>query len=129
MTTTEAAPIRPEASKADAFMKKFLRVDNAAPSTQAEAQNAFQTSILVSSVRCLLTYIFFPFVAPALGMAASVGRPLGIAISLVAMVSITISMRRFWRSNHPKRWHYTVLGGAVFCFLVYSLVFDLVGLL
>ncbi|MEZ5379374.1 MAG: hypothetical protein R2733_22935 [Acidimicrobiales bacterium] len=128
MTTTETVPTRQDVPKADAFMKKFLRVDQAQPATQAEAQSAFQKSILVSSVRCLLTYIFFPFVAPAIGLAASVGRPLGIAISLVAMVSITISMRRFWRSNHPKRWHYTVLGGAVFLFLVYSLVFDAVGL-
>ncbi len=110
-------------------MKRFLRVDQAQPSTQAQAQSAFQTSILVSSVRCLLTYIFFPFVAPAIGMAASVGRPLGIAISVVAMASITISMRRFWRSDHPKRWHYTILGGTVFCFLVVSLIVDVVGLL
>ncbi len=109
-------------------MRQFLRVDQAQPATKAQAQSAFQTSMLVSSVRCLLTYIFFPFVAPALGMAASVGRPLGIAISLVAMVSITISMRRFWRSEHPKRWHYTVLGGTVFCFLVVSLIVDIVGL-
>ncbi len=129
VTTTETVPSRPEASNADAFMKRFLRVDSAKTSTQAEAQSAFQKSILVSSVRCILTYVFFPFIAPALGMAASVGRPLGIAISLVAMVSIVISMRRFWRSDHPKRWHYTVLGGTVFVFLVVSLAVDVVGLI
>ncbi len=108
-------------------MRRLLRVDGAPPTSTAQAQSAFQTSILVSSVRCLLTYIFFPFVAPAIGMAASVGRPVGIAISLVAMISITISMRRFWRSSHPKRWHYTVLGGTVFVFLVVMLVGDVVA--
>lgn len=110
-------------------MKRLLRVDQAPTSTHAEAQSAFQKSIVVSSVRCLLTYIFFPFVAPAIGFATSVSRPIGIVIALVAMVSIVISMRRFWRSDHPKRWHYTVLGGAVFAFLVVSLGVDIVNLL
>jgi hypothetical protein len=33
----------------------------------AEARKAFQTSIAVATVRCLLMYIVFPFVLPAVG--------------------------------------------------------------
>ncbi len=127
MTTTETLGARPEMSRADAFMMRLLRVDRRPHGTQAQAQSAFQKSIVVSSIRCLLTYIFFPFVAPAIGMAASVGRPVGVAIGLVAMFSIVLSMRRFWGSRHPKRWHYTVLGGTVFVFLAVSFVIDLVA--
>jgi hypothetical protein len=125
MTTTETVRAEDQPSAADAFMLRMLRLDHQVSGTQAQAQSAFQKSIMVSSVRCLLTYVFFPFVAPALGMAASVGRPLGMAIAVVAMVSITFSMRRFFGSRHPKRWYYAVLGGTVFVFLVVSFFVDL----
>ena len=29
------------------------------------------------------------------------------------MVCIVLSMRRFWRADHPKRWWYFALGGTV----------------
>lgn len=128
MLTHESLGTGPQRSSADQFMIKLLRVDTSARATPAEAQSAFQKSIVISSIRCLLTYIFFPFVAPAIGLATSVDKPLGIAISLVAMVSIVISMRRFWRSEHSKRWHYTALGGTVFLFLVVMLGIDVVAL-
>ena len=110
-------------------MRSFLRIDDAAVVSPEAAQSAFQTSILVSSVRCLLTYVILPFVAPLVGVAASIGEPLGIAVALIAMVSITFSMRRFFGSDHPKRWQYAVVAGVMFCFLIYLLVNDVIGVL
>ena len=40
------------------------------------------------------------------------------------MVCIVMSMRRFWRADHPKRWWYGALGGTVLVFLVVLAVQD-----
>ena len=45
------------------------------------------------------------------------------------VVTITMSIRRFWRADHSKRWHYTVLGTTVIGFLIYLVVNDVVELL
>lgn len=113
---------------ADSVMLRVLRLPEDTSGTEDQARSAFQTSIVLSSIRCLLTYIILPFVAPTVGFFATIGRPLGIAVSLIAMVSIITSMRRFWRVRHPQRWAYTTLGGLMMCFLVYLLVRDLFGL-
>jgi hypothetical protein len=40
-----------------------------------------------------------------------------------------MSIRRFWRADHSKRWHYTVLGSTVIVFLSVLIVIDVVELL
>jgi hypothetical protein len=119
--------IRPPA---DRFVRRLLRLDvDAPPASAAQARRAFQTSILVATVRCLLMYIFFPFVLPALGLARDVGPAIGLVIGVVAIVCIVMSIRRFWRADHPKRWHYTVLGTTVMGFMAFLIVQDLADLL
>ncbi|CAN5661834.1 hypothetical protein BH18ACT2_BH18ACT2_20470 [soil metagenome] len=116
-------------SPADRLMRRMLLLPVEAPAGSAEgARKAFQTSLLVATVRCLLMYIVFPFVLPAIGVAGGVGPAIGLAINLVAMVCIVASMRRFWRADHPKRWWYGALGGTVLVFLVVLAVQDLVSL-
>ena len=119
-----------ERTPADLFMRRLLRLPVDAPPGSAEgARKAFQTSLLVATVRCLLMYIVFPFVLPALGLAKGVGPAIGLAINVVAMVCIVFSMRRFFRADHPKRWQYTALGGTVLAFLVVLAVQDLVAVI
>ena len=128
--TRVPAPTAPAVRRApaDRFMRRLLRLPvDAPPGTAEGARKAFQTSLLVATVRCLLMYIVFPFVLPALGLAKGVGPAIGLAINLAAMVCIVLSMRRFFRADHPKRWHYTALGGAVLVFLVVLAVQDLVA--
>src|SRR5690606_28840027 len=69
--TPLAAPVEPYGrSAADRFMRRVLRLPVDGPkATAADAQRAFQTSVLVAAVRCLLMYIVFPFVLPAIGVA------------------------------------------------------------
>ncbi len=118
-----AAPAR---SSADRFMRRLLRLPVDGPkATAREAQKAFQTSIMVATVRCLLMYVFFPFVLPAIGVASGVGPWIGLPISVAAIVAISMSIRRFWRADHSKRWHYTVLGTIVIGFMIYQIVHDL----
>lgn len=80
-------------------------------------------------MRCLLMYIVFPFVLPALGLAAGVGPAIGLPIGLAAIVAITMSVRRFWRADHSKRWHYTVIGALVVVFLGVLVVRDFLDLI
>jgi hypothetical protein len=108
----------------------MLRLPVGGPkASAAEAQKAFQTSLLVATVRCLLLYIVFPFVLPVIGVASGVGPWVGLAIGGAAVVAIVMSIRRFWRADHSKRWHYTVLGTTVIGFLIYLIVKDIVEII
>lgn len=129
--TLHDAPTAPRpAGQADRAMRRILRLPVDGPRASADdARRAFQTSIMVATVRCLLMYIVFPFVLPALGIASGVGPLIGIPISLAAIVAIVMSIRRFWRADHSKRWHYTVLGSTVIVFLSVLIVIDVVELL
>ncbi len=125
-TLCDPPPLGAPRSSADRFMRRLLRLPVDGPeATAADAQKAFQTSIMVATVRCLLMYVVFPFVLPAIGLARGVGPWIGLPISIAAIVAICMSIRRFWRADHPKRWHYTVLGTTVIGFLIYLVIQDL----
>lgn len=121
-----AAPSR---TAADRFMRRLLRLEDGQTATAAEARSAFQKSLLFTTCRCLLMYIILPFVLPLVGIARGVGPVIGITIGLLAMVSIVYSIRRFWRADHSKRWHYTIFGTVIIGFLVYLTIKDLASLL
>jgi hypothetical protein len=110
-------------------MRRALRLPVDAPAGSAEgARQAFQTSLLVATVRCLLMYVVFPFVLPALGIARGVGPVVGFTINAVAIVCIVMSLRRFFRADHPQRWWYAALGGSVLVLLGVLAVVDLADL-
>jgi hypothetical protein len=122
--TTTVGPVTP-ASSADRFMRRVLRLPEGRTATAAEARSAFQKSIFISAARCVLMYIFFPFVLPLIGVAKGVGPIIGLVIGLLAIVSIVFSIRRFWRANHSKRWHYTIFGLVIIGFLIALAIKDL----
>lgn len=129
-STAEPAAPPVVRSPADRFVRRVLRLPVDAPAgTAAGARKAFQTSLMVATVRCLLMYIVFPFVLPAIGLASDVGPAIGLAISAAAIVCIVLSLRRFWRADHPMRWWYGALGGTVLCFMVVLVVIDLTALI
>lgn len=113
-------------SRADRAMRQILRLPIDGPKASAsDARKAFQTSVMVAAVRCVIMYIVLPFVLPAIGIAAGVGPWIGLPIAVAAIVAVTMSIRRFWRADHSKRWHYTVIGTAVIAFMVVEIVRDL----
>jgi hypothetical protein len=91
---------------------------------RAEAQRAFNLSIVISGIRCTLAYVILPFVTPFIGLAPGVGPVLGIAIAAVAIVANVVSIRRFWRARHPWRRPITALHIAVIAFMVILIVLD-----
>lgn len=128
-TVCDPPPLGPPRSEADRFMRRLLRlpVDGARISPDA-ARKAFQTSLMVATVRCLLMYIVLPFVLPIIGVASGVGPWIALPIGVLAIGAIIYSIRRFWRADHSKRWHYTVFGTVVVCFLCVLAVQDLIDI-
>lgn len=122
-------PTRHSASGVDHFMRRLLRLSDAPKLSAADARSAFQKSLAFTACRCVLLYLIFPFVLPPLGVALGVGPVIGIIVGILAMVSIVYSIRRFWRADHSKRWHYTVFGTVIIGFLVYLTIKDFAELL
>ena len=126
--TPAASPV--ERPAADQFMRRLLRIPADRPKgTRKDANKAFSTSILVSAVRCILTYILLPFVAPVLGIAKDVGPWVGIPIGIAAIVCNVLSMRRFWAADHKWRWAYTGIATVVIGFLLVLMASDAAELL
>ncbi len=123
---TTAAPIR--ARPADAFMRRLLRV-RTGEATSRSAENVFGASIVLSTVRCMLTYVVLPLLKPVVDLSGGVGPVLGLVIGTVSVVFIVASMRRFWAADHRLRWGYTVIGGAILVLLVVGAVGDVMALL
>lgn len=93
------------------------------------ANRAFSTSILISAIRCTLTYVVFPWVLPAAGRAGGVGPGLGLVIGVVAIGFNVASIRRFWASDHKWKVHVTLLNAGVIVLLSVLVVLDLRDLL
>lgn len=95
----------------------------------ADPTRAFSVSMVISGIRCVLTYVVFPWVLPALGYVGGIGPGLGLAVGVVAISSNVASIRRFMRSRHKWRWHVAVVNVSVIGLLGYLLVIDLAQLL
>ena len=127
---TMHAPTIVHTSPADLRMRRLLRLPLDAPkASEASARSLVERSLLISMVRCLLTYIVLPFVAPILGIGLGVTPVVGILVGVVAIVANVASIRRFWRADHRYRWHYTALASVIMVLLVWLIIADLVELL
>ena len=125
----ETCPImrRPSAHRtpADLWVRKLLRIkDRPSGATALSAQSAFQKSMLISAFRCTLTYVVFPFVAPAIGFATGVGPVIGVIIGSVAMVCDVFTIRRFFAADHKWRWHFSAIALTVMSLLAVLWVQD-----
>jgi uncharacterized membrane-anchored protein len=110
-------------------MRRLLRIpEQQVNATEASARSALEKSLLISMVRCLLTYVVLPFVAPAIGVTTGVTPVVGIVVGLVAIVFNVASIRRFWRADHRYRWHYTALAVTVISLLMWLVVADIIEL-
>ncbi|WP_460801549.1 hypothetical protein [Microbacterium sp. GXF6406] len=127
MSTTISSPTAVSDSPADRFMRRLLRITTIQKSvkTEREAHRGFRTSMIVSGVRCLITYLLVPILVPIIGFAGIVAAPIGIALCLIAAVNGVVSVRRFWLSDHRARWMYTWFIAFVFVVLAIAMVADI----
>jgi hypothetical protein len=115
--------------QADQTMRRLLRISDRQPAQSEDAAyGIFSISILLSALRCLLTYIALPVLAPLLGAATSVGPAVGIPLALVALVFDVRGIRRFWLADHRWRWYMTGVYGVVMVFVLALLVGNLVSI-
>ncbi len=91
---------------------------------EPEAERVFSKSVVISGIRCVLTYVIFPFVAPLFGIAASTGAVVGVIIGTVAIVFNVLSIRRFFKADHPYKWWASALNVAVIVLLVVLFFLD-----
>lgn len=109
----------------DRWMRRALGVRTLDARSGRGAHRAFRTSVLVSAVRCLVTYVAVPVLVPVLSLAGWVAAPIGLALCVYAVVNGVVSLRRFWRADHPHRWIYTAFMAVVFVILGLALASDL----
>lgn len=91
-------------------------------------ERAFSVSILISAIRCTLTYVVLPFALPLVGLAPGIGPVLGITIGVVAIAANVFSIRRFWRAQHRWRRPITAIHVGVIGLLLVLIALDVIAL-
>ncbi|NNN21840.1 MAG: hypothetical protein HKL80_07570 [Acidimicrobiales bacterium] len=107
-TSTQIATNQ-EVSGTEKFICKMLCVSTDV--TRAEkvksneqAPRIFSISIAISGLRCILSYVLFPFILPFTGLATTSEPYLGIPIGVIALIFDVMGIRRFWAAKHKYRW-------------------------
>jgi hypothetical protein len=114
---------------ADRTMRRLMRVPERGPAlSEDSAHGIFSVSILLSALRCLLTYIILPVLAPILVAANGVGPAIGIPLAVVALIFDVRGIRRFWLADHRYRWQMTGVYVLVMAFVIALLVGNLVSI-
>jgi hypothetical protein len=125
-TGSLATSARPPADRA---MRKLLFVPEQRPAASEDAAHRlFSVSIVLSALRCLLTYIILPILTPLLGAATSVGPDIGIPLAVVALVFDVRGIRRFWLADHRWRWYMTGIYVVVMAFVLALLIGNLISI-
>ena len=115
--------------KAQAVTDSGLDLDvQMAPGVQEQTERAFSISMVISGIRCTLTYVILPFLAPLIGLAPGVGPSIGIVVGTVAIVANIFSLRRVRRSNHRWRKPMTYLHVGMLGLLTVLVVVDIAAL-
>lgn len=93
--------------------------------SESDAQRIFSTSILLSALRCLISYIALPVLTPLVGAIAGVAPVIGIPIAVTALTFDVLGMRRFFLARHRLRWPVTFIYLAVMGMVSYLLAGDI----
>jgi len=100
-------------------------VDPTPATTTARAERIFSTSVVISAIRCSLSYVILPWLAPLLGWQGVLGPVVGIVLGAVAIAANLWSIRRFWSSGHRLRRPISAVNAAVIVLVVVLVVRDL----
>ena len=114
-------------TRADLFVRRLLRIPETPVGMSSDVlYRSFQRSMLISGLRCTLTYVVFPFLLPAFSFIRGVGPVLGILIGSFAMVCDVFTIRRFFVADHKYRWPISMLAFSIMTLLGYLLIDDVV---
>lgn len=93
-------------SAPDAALQQAIAHDAAV----SRAEGTLAVGLILSGIRCTLQYAILPFVLPLLGLADIVAVEITLLINAIAVLSIVLSIRKFWRIGYKRRMSYTVVG-------------------
>ena len=85
----------------------------------------FSMSMVVSGVRCGLTYVVLPFFAPLIGVSSGVGPWIGLSLGTVAIAANALSIKRFSAGNSRWKIPMVVINSAVILLLLFLVAGDL----
>lgn len=127
---TSATPAKP-LSRADRFMYRMLRIrpeqiDKIDMEAIAGAHRAFRWAIVVSAVRCTISYVIIPILIPVLSVMGSLAAPITIALCVVALVNGWLGVRRFWVTDHRGKWGYTWFMALIYVISIVTIVHEIV---
>lgn len=92
------------------------------------AGRAFGFSLVFSGVRCILQYAILPFVLPLIGIAGDFATQITLLISIVAIIAMIFSLRRFWKINYKRKWQYFAIAVPAMLILISFVALDVVTL-
>lgn len=98
------------------------------PRAEAEVHNLFSSSMVLSGLRCVLSYIVLPVLAPWIGAVPLVGPAIGLPIGIVALIFDVRAIRRFFVADHRWRWVAAALYLVIMVMVSYLVVRDIVHL-
>lgn len=127
---TSATPAK-SLSRADRFMYRMLRIrpeqiDKIDMEAIAGAHRAFRWAIVVSAVRCTISYVIIPILIPLLSVMGSLAAPITIALCVVALVNGWLGVRRFWVTDHRGKWGYTWFMALIYVISIVTIVHEIV---
>lgn len=123
----QATSVRPAR---DRFARRLLRVgDDVDKGAILGARRSTTTALVISGIRCTITYLLVPALAPVIGILDTFGAPVSIALSIVAIGMGIAGVRRFWMADHRSRWAYTGFIGLVLVLLSVGIVLDVAKIL
>jgi len=126
VVTSEQRSTREKRPAADVFARRLLFIpEGPASASDDSAHRIFNVSIAISALRCLLSYVVFPILAPLLGAATGVAPLIGIPVALVALFFDAVGIRRFWLADHRWRWAMTGIYATVMCMVTALLAADI----
>jgi hypothetical protein len=111
---------RAQRSVLDRIVRQALLIENASPRAMFELKG----SLVLSAIRCVLTYAVVPLVVPLIGWAGVLATPLSLLLSLAAIGLAVTSLRRVWMADYRYRWPYTAFILLAVSLLVMVVVID-----
>lgn len=91
---------------------------------EEQPERVFSQSILISGIRCVLTYVIFPFVFPIVGITSGIGSTIGLIVGSIAILANIFSIRRFWKADHKYKVPVSVLNFGIIVLLVILVILD-----
>lgn len=124
-TSPSSAPSAPSRSATDRLARRVLLLRDAEPRALVDLQG----SLVLSAVRCIISYVLIPVALPLVAWTGVVATPVALVLAVVAIGMATRSLRRVWQADWTHRWAYTAFIVVVVGLLAVSIVVDVNTLL